>query len=208
MGLYERYILPPLIGMACGAKPIRKQREKIVPLASGVVLELGFGTGLNLAHYDPAKVSRVIALEPSPGMLVRARRAAAGAPAPVEILAETAEALSLGAQSVDTVLVTYSLCTIPDPVAALEGARRALRPGGRLLFCEHGRAPDEAVARSQTRIEPIWRRIAGGCHLTRDIEGLIRRAGFEIETLQTMYLPGTPAWAGDTFWGAAVTRGS
>ena len=142
MGLYERYILPPLIGMACGAKPIRKQREKIVPLASGVVLELGFGTGLNLAHYDPAKVSRVIALEPSPGMLVRARRAAAGAPAPVEILAETAEALSLGAQSVDTVLVTYSLCTIPDPVAALEGARRALRPGGRLLFCEHGRAPD------------------------------------------------------------------
>jgi ubiquinone/menaquinone biosynthesis C-methylase UbiE len=206
VGLYERYILPPLIGLACGAKPIDKQRQKIVPLAQGVVLELGFGTGLNLAHYDRAKVTRLFALEPSSGMLARARKAAAQADLPIEILPETAEALSLGPGSVDTILVTYSLCTIPDPGGALEAARRVLRPGGRLLFCEHGRAPDEAVRRWQARIEPVWRRIAGGCRLTRDIPALIAGTGFEIEKLETMYLPGTPAWAGFNYWGAAAGR--
>lgn len=203
MGFYDRYIVPPLIGLACGAKPIRKQREKIVPLARGVVLELGFGTGLNLPHYDLSQVERIFALEPSEGMLTRARKAAAASAAPVEILAETAEALSLGDHSVDTVLVTYSLCTIPDAHTALEGARRALKPGGRLLFCEHGLSPDAAVRRSQAKVEPIWKRIAGGCHLTRDIPALITGAGFDIETLETMSLPGTPAWAAYNFWGMA-----
>jgi SAM-dependent methyltransferase len=203
MGFYDRYIVPPLISMACGAKPIRKQREKIVPLAEGVVLELGFGSGLNLAHYDRAKVTKLFALEPAPGMLARARKTAANTDLPLEILAETAETLSLPAASVDTVLVTYSLCTIPDALAALAGARRALRPGGRLLFCEHGRAPDEAVRRTQARVEPFWRVIGGGCHLTRDIPALITGSGFRIETLDTMYLPGTPQWAGFNYWGSA-----
>jgi SAM-dependent methyltransferase len=206
MGFYDRYIMPPLIGLACGAKPIGKQRAKVVPLAQGDVLELGFGTGLNLDYYDTGRVSRVFGLEPAPGMLVRARKAAAGARVPVEILAETAETLSLKAGSVDTVVVTYSLCTIPDAALALEGARRALKPGGRLLFCEHGRAPDETVRRTQARIEPLWRRISGGCHLTRDIPALIAGAGFEIETLETMYLPSTPHWAGFNYWGAALGR--
>jgi SAM-dependent methyltransferase len=203
MGFYDRYIVPPLISMACGAKPIRKQREKIVPLAEGVVLELGFGSGLNLAHYDRSKVTKLFALEPAPGMLARARKTAAHTDLPLEILAETAETLSLPAASVDTVLVTYSLCTIPDALAALAGARRALRPGGRLLFCEHGRAPDEAVRRTQARLEPFWRVIGGGCHLTRDIPALITGSGFEIETLDTMYLPGAPHWAGFNYWGSA-----
>jgi ubiquinone/menaquinone biosynthesis C-methylase UbiE len=206
MGLYGRYVVPALISLACGAKPIRKQREKIVPQAEGVVLELGFGSGLNLPHYDRAKVSKVFALEPAPGMLARARKAASHTDFPLEILAETAEALSLPAASVDTVLVTYSLCTIPDAIAALEGARRALRPGGRLLFCEHGRAPDEAVQRTQTRIEPLWKVIGGGCHLTRDIPALISGGGFEIEKLDTMYLPGAPRWASFNYWGAAKCR--
>ena len=203
MNFYERYVVPPLISFACGAKPIGKQREKVVPHAEGVVLELGFGSGLNLAYYDRAKVTKLIALEPAPGMLARARKLTALSDLPVEILAEGAEALSLPAASVDTVLVTYSLCTIPDPAAALEGARRALRPGGRLLFCEHGRAPDEAVRRAQARIEPIWRVIGGGCHLTRDIPALITGGGFAIETLETMYLPGAPRWAGFNYWGSA-----
>ena len=203
MGLYDRFILPPLINAACGAKPIAKQRAKVVPQASGVVLELGFGSGPNLPHYDRSKVSRLYALEPSPGMLARARRLVQGSDLPVEILPETAEALSLGDVSVDTVLVTYSLCTIPDPLAALVGARRALKPGGRLLFAEHGRAPDAQVLRTQVRVEPIWKRIAGGCHLTRDIPALIREAGFQFETLESMYLPGTPGWAGFNFWGVA-----
>jgi len=200
---YDRYVLPLIIGALCGTKPIRKQREKVVPGASGVVLELGFGGGLNLPHYDRAKVSRLYALEPAPGMLARARRHAGQADFPVEILAETAETLSLAPASVDTVVVTYALCTIPDGVAALAAARRALRPGGRLLFCEHGVAPDDAVRHSQRRIEPIWRAIGGGCHLTRDIPAMVRAGGFSLETLQTMYLPGTPRWAGFNYWGVA-----
>jgi SAM-dependent methyltransferase len=206
MGFYERYILPPLINMGCGTKPVEYQRRKVVPNAQGVVLELGFGSGLNLPHYDRSRVSRLYALEPSEGMLKRARAKAAEADFPVEILPETAEKLSLPAASVDTVLVTFSLCTIPDGVGALEGARRALKPGGRLLFCEHGRAPDEDVQKAQRRIEPFWKVIGGGCHLTRDIPGMIGAAGFEIEDLQTMYLPGTPRWAGFNYWGAAHAR--
>ncbi|HEY9217390.1 MAG TPA: class I SAM-dependent methyltransferase [Phenylobacterium sp.] len=204
MGLYERFVVPPLIGLACGAKPIRKQREKIVPQAEGVVLELGFGAGMNLPHYDRSKVTKIFALEPAPGMLVRARKAAAASDLPVEVLPETAEALSLPAASVDTVLVTYSLCTIPDPVTALHGARRALRDDGRLLFCEHGLAPDASVRRTQARIEPLWKHIAGGCHLCRDIPRLINSSGFQMLRVQTMYLPGTPAWAGFNYWGVAA----
>lgn len=203
MGFYDRYIVPPFIGLACGVRPIRRQRQKIVPLAEGTVLELGFGTGLNLPHYDRSKVSKLFALEPAPGMLKRARKAAAQADFPVEILPEMAETLSLPDASVDTVVVTYSLCTIPDPVAALQGARRVLRPGGRLLFCEHGKAPDEAVQRRQVSMEPWWKVIAGGCHLCRDIPSLVCDGGFEIERLETMYLPKTPPWAGFNYWGAA-----
>jgi len=203
MGFYDRFILPPLLNMACGAAPIGKQRQKIVPLASGVVLELGFGSGLNLPFYDRAAVTKLYALEPSEGMLVQARKLAVGAEFPVEILAETAEALSLAPASVDTVLVTYSLCTIPDPHSALEAARRALKPGGRLLFCEHGLAPDAAVRRTQARIEPFWKHLSGGCHLCRDIPALITRGGFAVDRMETMYLPKAPQWAGYNYWGAA-----
>jgi len=203
LNLYDRYILPPLINCACSTRPIMRQRAKIAPLAAGVVLELGFGSGLNLPHYDAGKVSRLYALEPSAGMLARATDAASRAPFPIEVLQETAETLSLPDQSVDTILVTYALCTIPDPVSALAAARRALKPGGELLFCEHGAAPDDGVRRWQRRIEPVWKVIAGGCHLTRDIPGLVEQAGFAVESLERMYLPKTPRWAGYNYWGAA-----
>jgi SAM-dependent methyltransferase len=203
MSLYDRFVLPPLITAACSCSPIDKQRQKIVPAAEGVVLELGFGPGLNLPHYDASKVRKLYALEPSPGMVKRAHRAMRHSPIDVEILQETAEAMSLAPGTVDTVLVTYSLCTIPEAVTALEGARRALKPGGRLLFCEHGRAPDEGVRRWQQRIEPVWRVIGGGCHLTRDIPALVRAAGFNVEQLETMYLPKSPKWAGFNYWGSA-----
>lgn len=203
MNLYERFLLPSLVTGACSCSPIDKQRQKIVPGAEGVVLELGFGAGLNLPHYDASKVRKLYALEPSPGMVKRARRAVARSPIDVEILAETAESLSLGTNSVDTVLVTYSLCTIPDAVTALEAARRALKPGGRLLFCEHGLSPDQGVQRWQKRIEPVWKVIGGGCHLSRDIPGLIKTAGFSIDTLDTMYLPKSPKWAAYNYWGSA-----
>lgn len=203
MGFYDRYILPGLINAACSARPINRQRAKIVPQAEGVVLELGFGSGLNLPFYDATKVQRLIALEPSQGMLAKAREKAGEAKFPVDVLPETAERLSLPDRSVDTVLVTYSLCTIPDPVSALSAARRVLKPGGRLLFCEHGRAPDEGVFRWQRRIEPVWKVIGGGCHLTREIPKLVAASGFGVQTLETMYLPKSPRWAGYNYWGAA-----
>lgn len=203
MNLYERYILPRLINASCSCSPVAKQRQKVVPHAEGVVLEIGFGSGLNLPHYDATKVRKLYALEPAPGMLARAENALRNAPFDVEILPERAEAMSLPAGAVDSVVVTYSLCSIPDAVAALEGARRALKPGGRLLFCEHGQAPEEGVRRWQRRIEPVWRVIGGGCHLTRDIPGLVGAAGFSLESVETMYLPKSPKWASFNYWGSA-----
>lgn len=203
MNPYERYVLPAVINCACGAKPIRHQRRKVVPKAQGVVLELGFGSGLNLPYYDTSQVSLLYALEPEAGMLARARKAAKRSPVPIEILAERAEDLSLPAESVDTVLVTFALCTIPDPAAALVGAKRVLRPGGQLLFCEHGLAPDEKVQRTQRMVEPVWRRIAGGCRLTRDIPGIIGASGFRMAAMEAMYLPSTPKFAGYNYWGSA-----
>ncbi|MBL8536677.1 MAG: methyltransferase domain-containing protein [Hyphomonadaceae bacterium] len=204
MSFYSRYILPPLIDCACGAKPIRRQRAKIIPKARGVVLELGFGSGLNAQFYDPARVAKVYALEPEPGMVERAERAAARSAVPIQVMPEPAEALSLPDASVDTVVVTYALCTIPDPAAALAGARRALKPGGVLLFCEHGLAPDPEVSRTQRFVEPLWKRIAGGCHLTREPVRLIEGAGFEIRQKEALYLPSTPRFAGFNTWGEAV----
>lgn len=203
MNLYERFVLPAFVTSACSCSPIDKQRQKIVPAAEGVVLELGFGAGLNLPHYDVAKVRKLYALEPSLGMVKRARDRVRNAPFDVEILTETAENMSLCPLSVDTVLVTYSLCTIPGAVSALESARRALKPSGRLLFCEHGLSPDQGVQRWQKRIEPVWKVVGGGCHLSRDIPKLIAAAGFRIEQLDTMYLPKSPKWAGYNYWGAA-----
>lgn len=203
MNLYERFLLPSLVTGACSCSPIDKQRQKVVPAAEGVVLELGFGAGLNLPHYNASKVRKLYALEPSPGMVKRARKRVRSASFEVEILPETAETLSLAPASVDTVLVTYSLCTIPGAVVALQSARRALKPNGRLLFCEHGLSPDPGVRRWQNRIEPVWKVIGGGCHLSRDIPALIAAAGFRIEQLDTMYLPKSPKWAGYNYWGAA-----
>jgi len=204
MGLYDRYILPTLIDFGCSRPPIAAVRDLVVPQARGTVLELGFGSGLNLGFYDRAKLDRLYALEPAAGMLPRAERAAQRSGLPVTVLPETAEALSLPTASVDTVVVTFSLCTIPDTKAALLGARRTLKPGGRLLFLEHGLAPDAPVARTQARLEPLWKRLAGGCHLARDIPALLRDGGFQIEALQTRYLPQAPRFVGHVYWGAAV----
>ena len=204
MGFYARVVLPRLIDAACAAKPIRKQREKVVPLALGRVLEIGIGTGLNLPFYDAAKVDRVIGLDPAEAMLGHARKRSASLPFPVEYLALEGEHIPLDPESIDTVLVTYALCTIAEPIAALEGMRRVLKPGGKLIFCEHGMAPDASVCRWQSRLNPLWRRIAGGCHLDRDIPALIASAGFRIEEIESMYLPGTPRFAGFNYWGTAA----
>lgn len=203
MGFYARHILPKVLDLSCGAKVIQHQRRKVVPQAEGIVLEIGIGSGLNLPYYDAAKVSRVIGLDPAQEMLAYARRRSENLPFSVEYLALEGEHIPLDPGSVDTVLVTYSLCTIPDPIAALEAMGRVLKPGGGLIFCEHGRAPDEAVRRWQHRLNPVWNRIGGGCHLDRDIPALIESAGFRIDALDSMYLPRTPRFVGFNFWGRA-----
>ncbi|MDR3507462.1 MAG: class I SAM-dependent methyltransferase [Caulobacteraceae bacterium] len=203
---YDRHIMPRLIGCACGSRPIMRQRAKVAPLAQGRVLELGIGGGLNLAHYDPAKVAKVFGVDPSAEL--RARAVAAPRPEGllVEVLEGTAEALPFEAGEFDTVVCTFTLCSVHTPAKALAEARRVLKPGGRLLFCEHGLAPDAEVARWQGRIEPVWKRIAGGCHLTRPVGTSIVLAGFALERLESMYLPKTPRSLGWNEWGAAVPR--
>ena len=203
MGFYDKHILPRFINCACGTKPIMKQREKVVPRASGIVLEIGIGTGLNLPYYDASRVERLIGLDPSEKSWELAGERAAHLDFDVEFIGLPGEQIPLEDTSVDTVLVTYSLCTIPDPVSALHGMARVLRPGGSLYFCEHGKAPDANVCQWQDRINPFWRRIAGGCHVNREIPQLLKAGGFDVVDMATSYLPGTPKFAGYNFWGSA-----
>ncbi|NBB15472.1 methyltransferase domain-containing protein [Caulobacter sp. SLTY] len=200
---YDRHIMPRLIGCACGAKPITYQRRKVVPRAAGKVLELGIGGGMNLIHYDPAQVSSVSGVDPSAELRARAEAAPRPAGLNVEIRDGTAEALPYEAASFDCVVCTFTLCTVADPSAALAEARRVLKPGGRFLFCEHGLAPDAGVAKWQRRIEPVWKRLAGGCRLTRPVGAMLTAAGLSLTDLSTMYLPGTPRVVGWNEWGEA-----
>jgi len=202
MKFYEERVLPHLIDFACSTRPNRKQREKIVPRASGDVLEIGFGSGLNLPFYDTQKVRKIWGLEPSEGMRRKAQDFVDASELDVEFIDLPGEKIPLEANSVDTVLVTYTLCTIPDAMSALEGMRRVLKPDGSLLFCEHGIAPDESVRRWQSRLNPVWRRFAGGCNMNRDIPDLIRKSGFEITSDERMYIPGVRMLCYN-FWGSA-----
>lgn len=200
---YERHILPWLVDLACSVRPVRRQRQKVVPLARGRVLEIGIGTGLNLDHYDKSAVEKIIGLDPGTEMHRLARRRSALAGLDVELVALSAERIPFDDRSFDTVLVTYALCTIADPAAALKEIRRVLKPGGRLVFCEHGRAPDASVRRWQDRLTPLWSKLAGGCHLNRDIPMLLRQAGFRSVDMQQKYLPG-PRPLTYNYWGSAA----
>ncbi len=203
MSWYEERALPHLINLACSVKPARKQRDKIVPLAEGDVLEIGLGSGLNLPHYDQKKIRKIWGLEPSEGMRKLAAKNLEGLNLDVEFIDLPGEEIPLESNSVDTVLVTYTLCTIPDAISALEGMRRVLKPGGRLLYCEHGAAPDESVRRWQNRLNAGWGKIAGGCNMNRDIPSLITTAGFDIVDDERMYIPGLRILAYN-YWGSAV----
>ena len=202
MSFYENRVLPKLINLACTGKPTRKQREKIVPLAYGDVLEIGFGGGLNLPYYDGDKVRQVFGLEPSEGMRRSAAENIAASAVDVELIDLPGEEIPLDDNSVDSILVTYTLCTIPDAVAALRGMRRVLKPGGHLFYCEHGKAPDTDVHKWQRRLNCGWRRLSGGCNMDRDIPALLSEGGFDIEDDNRMYIPGIRALSYN-FWGVA-----
>jgi ubiquinone/menaquinone biosynthesis C-methylase UbiE len=204
MSWYEEKILPRLTDISCSGKPVRKQREKIVPMAEGDTLEIGIGSGLNLPFYDPQKVRKIWGLEPSEGMRKLAAKNLEGVDLDLEFIDLPGEEIPLEPNSVDTVLVTYALCTIPDPITALEGMRRVLKPNGRLLYCEHGIAPDESVRRWQARLNPGWRKIAGGCNMDRDIPAMINAAGFNIVNDERMYIPGWRIFSYN-YWGSAVS---
>ena len=201
MNYYEKYIVPRITNRLCGHKTFTEQRKKIVPLAEGHVLEIGFGSGLNLKFYDPARVKRVWGLDPSAAMWRMTD--AAGVQFEVEFVQASAESIPLARASADTILVTYTLCSVPNIIKALKDMRRVLKPGGELLFCEHGAAPDAKVRKWQDRLNPLWSKVAGGCNLNRSIPVLLEQGGFKIQAVDTMFLP---VWkpAAYNYWGSAV----
>ena len=202
MGFYNKYILPKIINAGCGTKPIRKQREKVLPLCKGIVLEIGCGSGLNFSFYEENNIDKLYALEPDKEVLRQAESVVKEVNFPITFLETGAEKIPLEDDSIDTALLTYTLCTIPDPLAALLEIRRVLKKGGKLVFCEHGMAPENNVKKMQNFINSFFL-FVGGCNLNRDIPSLIKDAGFLVDNLETMYLPKTPKWFGYNYWGSA-----
>ncbi len=199
---YARRVLPWLVEKACRSTEIRAERERWVPRAHGEVLEVGIGSGLNLPFYDRERVTRVTGIDPSPELLARAAPRAAEAPVPVELVPASAEALPFPAASFDSILTTYTLCSVDDLGRALAEVRRVLRPGGELIFVEHGRAPDPGPRRIQLCLTPAWSRVGGGCHLDRDIAAALEAAGLHSRDLATAYTDGR-RWLSFTYTGTA-----
>ena len=203
MGLYNKYILPKFINCACRSKPINYQRDKLVPYAKGVVLDIGIGSGLNIPFYNKSNINYLYGLDPSPELLEIAKKVAKTNKLEIEFLECGAESIPLPNNSIDTIVITYTMCTIPDISLSSAEMLRVLKPNGRLLFCEHGLAPDKRVAKWQKIINPVWNKIAGGCNLNRDIPKLIESSGLKILEIEEMYLPSTPKFAGYNYWGVA-----
>jgi len=193
MGVYERWFLPHLLDWAMRDRRLASYRRQAIGSARGLVLEIGVGSGLNLLLYGPA-VAWVAAVDPSPELLQLARHRATGALVPVSLLHASGEQLPFTDAVFDTIVMTWTLCSIPNPIAALTEMRRVLKPGGQFLFVEHGLSPESRVARWQHRLTPCWKRIGGGCHLDRKMDDLIRAAGFQIDVVETGYMTGAKPW--------------
>jgi SAM-dependent methyltransferase len=206
-GWWDRVMVPKIIGTCCAQPQIMKARSRIVPQASGDVLELGCGGGINMEFYDPAKIRSFAGLDPSPALLDRSRLAAQAKGMTADIRGGVGEAMPFDDGQFDTVLVTFTLCSVDDQAQVLREMRRVLKPGGKALFLEHGGAPDANVQKWQQRIEPIWKRIGGGCHLTRPVTTAYKSAGFRIEGGEKNYMPKTPKPFGWVEWGTALVSG-
>ena len=207
MGLYARYVLPKLINSACAQKPMAELRARYVPRVRGRVLEIGFGTGLNLPHYgaNGAAPASLLALEPAEEIAKLAVGRLAKAVFPVHVLQASAEDIPAEDATFDSVVSTWTLCSVPNVYRALDELRRVLKPAGRLVFAEHGASPEAKWLGWQRRLEPAWKLIGGGCHLSRRPASLIRAAGFRIDELDAGYLPG-PKFATFTYRGVATRR--
>ena len=202
-GLYRRVFAPRFVSALCGCGAIMEQRQRIVPRATGVVLEIGIGSGRNVPFYDPANVDRVIGVDPDAVMLKLGQGRFSGARVPLDVRQGTAEALPLQDHSVDTALVVYTLCSVDSPEAVLAELRRVVKPHGRVLFCEHGRADTRSTARWQNRVNPMWRRLAGGCNINRNVSQLLKDGGWSIEMMERFPLRGVPEIIGSHYVGEA-----
>lgn len=188
MSFYDDHILPVLTHLVCSQKSIEDIRRKIIPASKGIVLEVGMGSGLNLAFYQKERVSQVLGVEPSDPLRKKAFKKALQSGIHLEMVGRDASAIELSDKIADTVVLTYSLCTIPDPVSAVSEMYRILKPGGSLIFCEHGKSPDKSIARWQEKLTPWWQKISGGCSLDRPVAELLQEGGFEIQELETGYV--------------------
>lgn len=204
---YEERVVPRLIKCACSSPAIMQLREKVVPLASGAVFEIGCGGGINQQLYDTSRITSYAGLDPSTKGLEFARAEAAKRGWQTDIRQGFGEDIPFASDSFDTVVCTFTLCSVESQAQTLRELRRILKPGGRLLYAEHGRAPDQSVRKWQGRIEPVWKRMAGGCHLTRPVTSAIAEGGFETHEAGERYAPKTPRWAGWMEWGEAIKAG-
>ena len=200
---YEKYLLPKLLDKCCSTKPINYQRNKIVPHVKGTVLEIGIGSGLNIPYYNKSNIHKVYGLDPSAELCEMAEKTACDHQIDINFLVDSAEEIKLVSNTIDTILVTYTLCSIPNLNEALNEIKRVMKPEAKILFCEHGIAPDLKVRIWQNRINPLWSKMFGGCNINRDIPLILLDSGFKINNLQQMYLPSTPKIVGYNYWGAA-----
>ena len=201
--MYDKYILPYVLNCTCGQKPFVKQRQKLVPLAKGKVLEVGIGSGLNMPYFDTSKVISVVGIDPSVELIQLAEKRIDDSMPDVNFVISKAEEMQFNDNSFDTVLITYTMCTVDDVSASLMQIKRVLKSDGQLLFCEHGLAPDEKIVKWQNRINKFWPTISGGCNINKNIPHLIGEAGFTISNMEQMYLPKTPKIFGYNYWGTA-----
>ncbi len=205
MGIYQKHVMPKLLHFVCGIKPFMKQREKVIPLARGRVLEIGVGSGLNIPFYNTDLVEHLWGLDPSAEMWSIAQKNTRQRLIDTEFIQSGAESIPLDNDCADTVVMTYTMCTIGEVQSALDEIKRVLKPGGKLIYCEHGIAPDKSVQRWQNRLNPTWKKLAGGCNLNRPIPALLEQSGFKSPDMKTMYLPGWKP-AGFNYWGTATYR--
>ena len=204
MSLYDKYILPHLLNCTCNQNPFIHQRRKVVPLAKGNILEIGIGSGLNIPFYEEEGIDKIWGIDPSEELIAMAKNQVKDDTPEIELIISKAEDIDFDDAFFDTILMTYTMCTISNLSGAFTQLKRVIKPTGKLIFCEHGMAPDKSVVKWQNRINTFWPKISGGCNINKEIPSIIESSGFSILDLENMYLPKTPKVLGYNYWGTAT----